>query len=161
MKTCVLFLSLMIPVASAIASSEAPAGFGNATNGMISQGQFDLDLATFEEREGIADGLGPVYNAQACAECHQNSVTGGNSQVSVLRVGRYDGRTYQDRPGGSLIQDRAIDPAFQPRQCTDVPHVAQHPRRRLCGSRRRQHVRDDPVGPARRDERDDHPRAGP
>jgi CxxC motif-containing protein (DUF1111 family) len=113
MKTCVLFLSLMIPVASAIASSEAPAGFGNATNGMISQGQFDLDLATFEEREGIADGLGPVYNAQACAECHQNSVTGGNSQVSVLRVGRYDGRTYQDRPGGSLIQDRAIDPALQ------------------------------------------------
>jgi len=95
--------------------AEAPAGFGNDTNGFVSQGQFDLDLATFEEREGIADGLGPVYNAQACAECHQNSVTGGNSQVTVLRVGRWDGKVYQDRPGGSLIQDRAIDPTIQER----------------------------------------------
>jgi CxxC motif-containing protein (DUF1111 family) len=109
-----LLIALVATVPSAgAASSEAPAGFGNATNGMITQGQFDLDLATFESREGIADGLGPVYNAQACAECHQNSVTGGNSQVSVIRVGRYDGKVYQDRPGGSLIQDRAIDPSLQ------------------------------------------------
>jgi CxxC motif-containing protein (DUF1111 family) len=117
MKARALLFLLIAPLAtvpSAVAaSSEAPAGFGNATNGMITQGQFDLDLATFESREGIADGLGPVYNAQSCAECHQNSVTGGNSQVSVIRVGRYDGKLYQDRPGGSLIQDRAIDPALQ------------------------------------------------
>lgn len=109
-----LLIASVAAVASAVAaSSEAPAGFGSSTNGMVTQGQFDLDLATFESREGIADGLGPVYNAQACAECHQNSVTGGNSQVSVIRVGRYNGRVYQDPPGGSLIQDRAIDPSLQ------------------------------------------------
>jgi len=117
MKARMLLSLLMVSLASATAavaaSSEAPAGFGNATNGMVTQTQFDLDLATFESREGIADGLGPVYNAQACAECHQNSVTGGNSQVSVIRVGRYNGSVYQDPPGGSLIQDRAIDPALQ------------------------------------------------
>ena len=109
----ILLIALISSIASAFTRAEAPAGFGNETNGFVSQGQFDQDLATFEEREGIADGLGPVYNAQACAECHQNSVTGGNSQVTVLRVGRWNGKVYQDRPGGSLIQDRAIDASIQ------------------------------------------------
>ena len=115
-------LLLLAPVALAVPAvppvpppAEAPTGFANQTNGTISQSQFDLDRAVFEEREEIADGLGPVYNAQACSECHQNPVTGGNSQVTVLRAGRYNGRTYTDRPGGSLIQDRAIDPVLQER----------------------------------------------
>ncbi|HVG48490.1 MAG TPA: di-heme oxidoredictase family protein [Rubellimicrobium sp.] len=111
----VLLLILAAPVAYAVTATEAPTGFGSDTNGVTSQAQFDLDLATFEEREGIEDGLGPVYNAQACVECHQNPVAGATSQVSVIRVGRFDGRRYQDRPGGSLIQDRAIDPAIQER----------------------------------------------
>jgi CxxC motif-containing protein (DUF1111 family) len=95
--------------------SEAPAGFADETNGMVSQTQFDLDREIFEEREVEADGLGPVYNAQACAECHENPVTGGNSQVSVLRAGRFDGARYTDHAGGSLIQDRAIDASLQER----------------------------------------------
>ena len=66
---------------------EAPAGFDNQTNGFTPQATFDLDRASFEEREEIADGLGPVYNAQACAECHQNPVTGGISQIFELRAG--------------------------------------------------------------------------
>jgi CxxC motif-containing protein (DUF1111 family) len=110
-----VLLLLAAPVAYAVTATEAPAGFGGDTNGFTPQTQFELDLATFEEREGIPDGLGPVYNAQACAECHQNPVAGATSQVSVIRVGRFDGRRYQDRPGGSLIQDRAIDPAIQER----------------------------------------------
>jgi len=119
----VVVLLLLAPLTLALAAvpiappppTEAPTGFANQTNGTISQSQFDLDRAVFEEREQIADGLGPVYNAQSCAECHQNPVTGGNSQVTVLRAGRYDGKTYTDHPGGSLIQDRAIDPAIQER----------------------------------------------
>jgi CxxC motif-containing protein (DUF1111 family) len=111
----ILLIALISSIASALPRAEAPAGFGNTTNGFVSQTQFDLDRATFDSREDVADGLGPVYNAQACAECHQNSVSGGNSQVTVLRVGRWDGKVYQDRPGGSLIQDRAIDPTIQER----------------------------------------------
>ena len=42
------------------------------------------------EREDIADGLGPVYNAQACAECHQNPVSGATSQITELRAGTLD-----------------------------------------------------------------------
>lgn len=68
--------------------AEAPAGFDNQTNGFTDQATFDADRAAFEQREERADGLGPVYNAQSCAECHQNPVTGGISQIFELRVGR-------------------------------------------------------------------------
>ena len=50
--------------------TEAPAGFDNLTNGFLTQADFDAAKASFEEREGVDDGLGPMYNAQACAECH-------------------------------------------------------------------------------------------
>ena len=95
-------------------STEAPTGFDNLTNGFLSQPDFDSARAVFEEREGLADGLGPVYNAQSCAECHQAPVSGATSQVTELRAGHFDTRRgFQNPPGGSLINDRAIDPAFQ------------------------------------------------
>ena len=102
------------PLIYAIAA-EAPAGFDNLTNGFESQAQMDLDRAEFEAREEIADGLGPLYNAQSCAECHQNPVTGATSQITELRKGRFDGFTFTDPPGGSLNNDRAINAAIQER----------------------------------------------
>ena len=97
-------------------ATEAPAGFDNLTNGFVDQATFDAARATFEERDEIADGLGPVYNAQSCAECHQNPVTGAISQISELRAGHNDGAgNFVDAPGGSLINDRAINAAIQER----------------------------------------------
>jgi hypothetical protein len=61
----------------------------------------------------VAKGLGPVYNAQSCAECHQMPITGGISQVAELRAGAFLGGVFTDHPGGSLINDRAIDPRIQ------------------------------------------------
>jgi CxxC motif-containing protein (DUF1111 family) len=72
-------------------ATEAPQGFDTLTNGMVTQAVHDTDRATFEERDGVAKGLGPLYNAQSCAECHQNPVTGGISQISELRAGHLDG----------------------------------------------------------------------
>src|SRR6266850_2545045 len=72
-------------------ATEAPAGFDTLTNGMVTQAVHDGDRATFEERDDVAKGLGPMYNAQSCAECHNNPVTGGISQVSELRAGHNDG----------------------------------------------------------------------
>jgi CxxC motif-containing protein (DUF1111 family) len=107
-------LLLAAPMAYAVATLEAPAGYDNLTNGFETQTQFDLDRTVFEEREGIAEGLGPLYNAQSCAECHQSPVTGSSSQVTELRVGRVDGAgNFTEPAGGSLINDRAIDPAIQ------------------------------------------------
>jgi CxxC motif-containing protein (DUF1111 family) len=110
----IVLVLLAVPLGYA-AVTEAPAGFDNLTNGFESQAQMDLDRANFEDREQIADGLGPVYNAQSCAECHQNPVTGATSQITELRKGRFDGFTFTDPPGGSLNDDRAINAAIQER----------------------------------------------
>lgn len=104
-----------VPLINAITATEAPTGFDNLTNGFTSQATFDLDKEVFEGREDIDEGLGPIYNAQACAECHQTPVSGGTSQITELRVGRFNGFTFTDRPGGSLINDRAIDARIQER----------------------------------------------
>jgi CxxC motif-containing protein (DUF1111 family) len=70
----------------------------------------------------VADGLGPLYNAQSCRECHQNPTSGGGSQITELRVGHLgpDGRfNNPDIPiargteiirGRTLVNDRAICP---------------------------------------------------
>src|SRR5215510_5519901 len=74
-------------------ASEAPAGMDTLTNDttFVDQATHDGDRATFEERDDVVKGLGPVYNAQSCAECHNNPVTGGISQISELRAGHNDG----------------------------------------------------------------------
>jgi len=81
----------------------------------MEQADFDTDRGTFEEREAIDEGLGPVFNAQSCAECHQNPVTGAISQITELRAGHFDGVNFIDHPGGPLINDRAIDASIQER----------------------------------------------
>jgi len=104
--------------------TEAPTAFDDTTNDLVDQTQHDTDRGTFETRDEIADGLGPVYNAQACSECHQNPVSGSVSQINEQRAGRNfrigcrlpcDPWVFADAPGGSLINDRAIDPKIQER----------------------------------------------
>src|SRR5262245_52570732 len=94
---------------------EAPTGFDNQTNGASTQAEFDADLAIFAEREEIDEGLGPLYNATACSDCHQNPVTGAISQITELRAGHFNGINFVDHPGGSLINDRAINANIQER----------------------------------------------
>jgi hypothetical protein len=100
---------------------DAPTGFDNRATvwWMI---QPTRPIKDIDGVEDVAGGLGPLYNAQSCAECHQNPVSGGASQVTELRVGHQgpDGhfRT-PDIPiahgagvvtGRSLVNDRAICP---------------------------------------------------
>ena len=108
--------AFVLPAAFSDTPAEAPAGFDNLTNGFTAdQLAFDTDRGIFEEVETIDDGLGPVYNAQSCAECHQNPVTGAISQITEVRAGHFDGVNFVDHPGGSLINDRAIDASIQER----------------------------------------------
>ncbi len=98
-----------------VQASEAPAGFDNLTNGFVDQTEFNEVKGAFEAVEGIGDGIGPVYNALSCTECHQNPVTGGNSQVLEVRAGHFAGGIFTDHPGDSLIHSRAINAAIQER----------------------------------------------
>src|SRR6204780_4639428 len=90
------------------AATQAPAGFStpllqqNPGSQSVSNGipepanagfvpdTFAIDQQNFEEREGNDTGLGPVYNATSCADCHQNPVTGGPSQMTEVRAGQND-----------------------------------------------------------------------
>lgn len=106
------------PIDSASAQSvsqdaaEAPTGFDNRSNGAVDPRTFRDDRQLFEKREAIEDGLGPVFNGAACAECHLNPVPGGDSRVFVLRAGKFDGVNFIPSPGGSLIHARATNPAI-------------------------------------------------
>jgi CxxC motif-containing protein (DUF1111 family) len=118
--------------------TEAPAGFDTPTlvkapgsmsvsNGIIepSGDHFALDQQIYEMQHDVATGLGPVFNGRACAECHQNPVSGGSSQFTELRVGHLDANGNFVNPtvpindgaatitGRSLINDRAVLPEAQ------------------------------------------------
>jgi CxxC motif-containing protein (DUF1111 family) len=105
------------------AVSDVPTGFDNKSNGVVDAATHTADQAKFDEVEALTDGLGPLYNAQSCRECHQNPTSGGSSQVSELRVGHNDARGVFQNPevpiahgaeiikGRSLINDRAICPS--------------------------------------------------
>lgn len=89
MKALALFLALgLILAAAAPGPDEAPAAFDGASNGLVDQATYESDRSSFDEAEAIADGLGPLYNAQSCRECHQNPDSGGGSQITELRADR-------------------------------------------------------------------------
>lgn len=97
------------------AVTEAPTGFDGLTNGFVDQAAFDAARTVFAGVEEIADGLGPIYNAQSCRECHQSPTVGAGSQITELRAGHFNGSVFIDAPGGSLIGSRAIDASIQER----------------------------------------------
>jgi CxxC motif-containing protein (DUF1111 family) len=117
-------LSLLAIALFALASTlpEAPTGFDNKTNGFVDDATHTVDQVKFDEIEQISDGLGPIYNAQSCRECHQNPTSGGSSQVSELRVGHSGphgefvnpeipiARGTEIIKGRSLVNERAICP---------------------------------------------------
>jgi CxxC motif-containing protein (DUF1111 family) len=106
--------------------TEALTGFDDQSNGYSDADRRTADQKFFEEMEHIApDGLGPIYNAQSCRECHQTPVSGAASQVSEFRVGHLDSHGFFQNPeiainhgaavikGRTLINDRAICPEVQ------------------------------------------------
>jgi len=131
---CIVLLAL--PVSSRAQSpahptappTEALTGFDNLSNGFSDAARRAVDQEFFEEIEDIApDGLGPIYNAQSCRECHQTPVTGAASQVTEFRAGHLDAHGFfqnpqipinhgaQDITDRTLVNDRAICPEIQER----------------------------------------------
>ncbi len=151
-------------------ASEAPTGYDNQTNGFSEQGppfeslnaaniaalrSFNDNRFIFEEFETIEDGLGPVYNAQSCRECHQNVVTGGASQITEQRAA-YDRNGRVVEAAGGSLNSFACDPSGHRRAARskagspDVPHVDEHAGGWVRRKRRRQHAHGDSGRPARR-----------
>ncbi|MBZ5653251.1 MAG: hypothetical protein LAO18_22525 [Acidobacteriia bacterium] len=123
MKLLLAVALLTVALASAgPQNSEAPTGFDNKSNGLVDDMTHQADQDKFDETEGVSDGLGPLYNAQSCRECHQNPTSGGTSQMTELRVGHQGPDHHFHNPdisiahgteivsGRTLVNDRAICP---------------------------------------------------
>jgi CxxC motif-containing protein (DUF1111 family) len=112
----VMLPTLQKPARSQGGATEAPAGFDNVTNGHISQADFDTFRGTFEEEEEIDEGLGPTFNNTSCLNCHNVPVPGGSSRQFETRAGYRDTNgNFVEHPGGSVVQDRAINPSIRER----------------------------------------------
>ena len=74
---------------------------------------FDTAAQEFGAIDTEAEGLGPIFNNSGCGTCHFTPDLGGSSQITEKRAGFFNGSTFFDHPGGSLIQDRSLDPAQQ------------------------------------------------
>lgn len=81
-------------------STEAPAGFTTPaltqspasqtfSNGVAEPpgDTFVADQLQFEGIHDPANGLGPLFNATSCAQCHQNNVTGAATAPAVTIEG--------------------------------------------------------------------------
>ena len=141
---------------------EAPTGFDNETNGFLRQGppfetidednvvplrSFNDNRFIFEEVEVVADGLGPIYNAQSCGECHQNVATGGASQIAEHRTAGSWATSSSSRSAvRSCIRARPTRTSWSPsttktpsghsvsRRTPSVPATSKRsPTRRCCG----------------------------
>src|SRR5947208_8316915 len=123
MKVLAAVVLLSIALASSNSpNTDAPTGFDNRSNGMVDDATHQADQAKFDDTETVADGLGPLYNAQSCRECHQNPTSGGASQVAELRVGHQGSDHIFHNPeipiahgaeiitGRTLVNDRSICP---------------------------------------------------
>jgi CxxC motif-containing protein (DUF1111 family) len=124
--------------------TEAPAGFDTPTlaqnpgSQSVSNGiaqppgdTYALDQTRFEQDHDASTGLGPVFNARACADCHQNPVSGGSSQFTEVRAGHNDANgnfvaaTVPINDGVNTIANRSIinDRALIPQAQEHIPNA--------------------------------------
>lgn len=117
----------------------APRNVGEAIPGLTLEEaeQFTTGLARFTTVKKPDEGLGPVFNARSCGECHVQGAIGGagfDQTISVVtRFGAVVNGAYVDLPekGGPVLQRRSlaeidpacpIEPEVVPSEATSVSH---------------------------------------
>ena len=90
--------------------------------------QFQSGRERFLKQRTAADGLGPGYNGNSCAGCHDWPAIGGLGNISVIRAGIVRNGHYEPPVGGDLVHLFSIgDHACQDR----IPMNANNLARRI------------------------------
>src|SRR5262249_37356105 len=98
MPAALLGAALMLLARSLLGGGSSP-NFGDPLPGLTADqlAQFTAGQTAFEQQEGVADGLGPVFNDVSCANCHSSPAIGGGSTTLETRFGK-------------LLADGSFDP---------------------------------------------------
>jgi len=133
-----LSLAAVVMTFATAAVSDRPTTFGDPLPGLTSSqtAAFVDGKSEFVSQEGVADGLGPVFNGRSCGECHSAPTIGGGSDRTVTRFGTTTNGAFDPLAqfGGSLIQDHAITGAdgsqhdFAPETVPAVATIVAHRR---------------------------------
>ncbi len=132
-----VFIAVLIAAPGTLSQpgvTDAPTGFEVESNGFAEEfcanqdnlvnspnsPQIEDDECNFEAAEeeftgpeSTADGLGPIFNAAGCGECHLVPILGGSSQIMERRAGRFLNGVFTDHAGGSLLHDRSTALGYQ------------------------------------------------
>ena len=100
-------------LAMIIGQVELQPRMGDAISGLDAAytARFEAGAQLYNTSLIAEDGLGPIFNKQSCANCHNNPV-GGHGSQTVIRFGMEDkkeGFIELEEYGGSLLQVSGID----------------------------------------------------
>lgn len=116
-RPMLLLLAVLALVAAfATVRAQTAPQFGDPLPGLPPEllAAFESGKQRFAAVETAATGLGPVFNARSCAECHENPVPGGSAEGRddfVTRFGRQaDGLPFSHlvELGGPALQGRSV-----------------------------------------------------
>jgi CxxC motif-containing protein (DUF1111 family) len=88
-------------------SSSTSAAIGDTLPGLVVEADLLAEAReAFLAQEGIGDGVGPIFNLNACGGCHTNGAIGGAGEQIERRFGRVTNGVFDplENRGGSLRQ---------------------------------------------------------
>ena len=113
LATAVLVIAGLLtrPLSPAQAAATVGGPLPGLTPGELSR--FEAGAAIFSKVHGPEDGLGPLFNGRACAECHSLPVPGGADKTRnhlITRIGRESGGRYDDmiESGGPVLGRHSV-----------------------------------------------------
>jgi CxxC motif-containing protein (DUF1111 family) len=72
---------------------------------------FRLGRSDFLEVESATEGLGPLFNGNSCAQCHNIPAVGGTGTIAEIRAGyRDETGKFHSPPGGTLMHLFSVPP---------------------------------------------------
>ena len=92
--------------AGAVTASLTAAAEADGVKGLIEQGTY-----LFSHQHDLSQGVGPLFNGRACADCHDSPSAGGMGTAAdtfVVRLAKIVGGHYQEVHGGPIAREHSI-----------------------------------------------------